>query len=96
MAASPFEEKAMHVPCWYSTHLHVVFPHLIESYSVQLCYCSFNEDMLLDGIYPDRAFNIYTCPNIACSKCSYSGEQCKVKKAMKSRRGLGREVQERL
>ena len=55
MAASPFEDKAMHVPCWYSTHLHVVFHHLIESYSVQVCYCSFNADMLLDGIYPDRA-----------------------------------------
>ena len=29
---------------------------------------------------------------IACSKRSDSGEQCEVKKAMKSRGGLGREV----
>ena len=29
---------------------------------------------------------------IACSKCSDSGERCEVKKAMKSRGGLGREV----
>ena len=34
--------------------------------------------------------------NIACSKRSDSGERCRVKKAMKSRGGLGREVRERL
>ena len=34
--------------------------------------------------------------NVACSKRSDSGERCEVKKAMKSRRGLGREVRERL
>ena len=33
---------------------------------------------------------------LACSKRSDSGERCEVKKAMKSRGGLGREVQERL
>ena len=31
---------------------------------------------------------------VACSKRSDSGERCEVKKAMKSRGGLGREVQE--
>ena len=31
---------------------------------------------------------------VACSKQSDSGEQCAVKKAMKSRGGLGREVRE--
>ena len=31
---------------------------------------------------------------IACSKRSDSGERCRVKKAMKSRGGLGREVRE--
>ena len=35
-------------------------------------------------------------PNfLACSKRSDSGERCRVKKAMKSRGGLGREVRER-
>ena len=34
-------------------------------------------------------------PQIACSKRSDSGERCEVKKAMKSRGGLGREVRER-
>ena len=29
---------------------------------------------------------------LACCKCSDSGERCEVKKAMKSRGGLGREV----
>ena len=52
-----------HVPCWYSTHLNVVFPHLIESYSVQVCHCSFNADILLDGIIPWQGFTIYTCPS---------------------------------
>jgi len=33
---------------------------------------------------------------VACSKCSDSGERCEVKKAMKSRGGLGREVRERV
>ena len=33
---------------------------------------------------------------LACSKRSDSGERCEVKKAMKSRGGLGREVRERL
>ena len=33
---------------------------------------------------------------VACSKRSDSGERCRVKKAMKSRGGLGREVRERL
>ena len=33
---------------------------------------------------------------VACSKRSDSGERCEVKKAMKSRGGLGREVRERL
>ena len=33
---------------------------------------------------------------VACSKRSDSGEGCGVKKAMKSRGGLGREVRERL
>ena len=33
---------------------------------------------------------------VACSKRSDGGERCEVKKAMKSRGGLGREVQERL
>ena len=33
---------------------------------------------------------------VACSKRSDSGERCKVKKAMKSRGGLGREVREPL
>ena len=33
---------------------------------------------------------------LACTKRSDSGEQCEVKKAMKSRGGLGREVRERL
>ena len=31
-------------------------------------------------------------PKLACSKRSDSGERCEVKKAMKSRGGLGREV----
>ena len=31
---------------------------------------------------------------LACSKRSDSGERCEVKKAMKSRGGLGREVRE--
>ena len=52
-----------HVPCWYSTHLHIVLPHLIESYSVQVCQGSFNADVLLDGIIPWQGLNIYTCPN---------------------------------
>ena len=34
--------------------------------------------------------------SLACSKRSDSGERCEVKKAMKSRGGLGREVRERL
>ena len=51
---------------------YVVFPHLIESYSVQVCHCSFNADMLLDGIIPLQSLNIYiyiiyiyifSCPN---------------------------------
>ena len=33
---------------------------------------------------------------IVCSKRSDSGERCEVKKAMKSRGGLGREVRERV
>ena len=33
---------------------------------------------------------------VACSKRSDSGERCEVKKAMKSRGRLGREVRERL
>ena len=33
---------------------------------------------------------------VACSKRSDSGERCEVKKAIKSRGGLGREVRERL
>ena len=33
--------------------------------------------------------------DVACSKRSDSGERCEVKKAMKRRRGLGREVRER-
>ena len=33
-----------------------------------------------------------TLPNLACSKRSDGGERCEVKKAMKSRGGLGREV----
>lgn len=33
---------------------------------------------------------------LACSKRSDSGERCEVKKGMKSRGGLGREVRERL
>ena len=35
---------------------------------------------------------LLTIGNIACSKRSDSGERCGVKKAMKSRGGLGREV----
>ena len=35
------------------------------------------------------------CLRLACSKRSDSGERCEVKKAMKSRGGLGREVRER-
>ena len=37
-----------------------------------------------------------TLPNLACSKRSDGGERCEVKKAMKSRGGLGREVREHL
>ena len=37
-----------------------------------------------------------TYRSIACSKRSDSGERCEVKKGMKSRGGLGREVRERL
>ena len=33
---------------------------------------------------------------LACSRRSDSGERCEVKKAIKSRGGLGREVRERL
>ena len=33
---------------------------------------------------------------IVCSKRSDSGERCEVKKAMKSRGGLGKEVRERV
>ena len=39
---------------------------------------------------------LVTGPTIACSKRSDSGERCEVKKAMKSRGGLEREVRERL
>ena len=37
----------------------------------------------------------YLYSTVACSKRSDSGERCEVKKAMKSRGGLGREVRER-
>ena len=37
-----------------------------------------------------------TCWILVCSKRSDSGERCEVKKAMKSRGGLGREVREPL
>ena len=38
------------------------------------------------------ASEIKSCQGLACSKRSDSGERCGVKKAMKSRGGLGREV----
>ena len=46
----------------------------------------------------DRVFRTFLEFNLglACSKRSDSGERCRVKKAMKSRGGLGREVRERL
>ena len=39
--------------------------------------------------------NFAICTTVACSKRSNSGERCEVKKATKSRGGLGREVRER-
>ena len=43
-----------------------------------------------------RFIKVGDSSKVACSKRSDTGEGCRVKKAMRSRGGLGREVRERL
>ena len=45
-----------------------------------------------EGLLRKKLFLTHVMKTIACSKRSDSGERCEVKKAMKSRGGLGREA----